>query len=403
MDKTADIRHMSCDFCGKDRNEVNKLIVANDAAICNECIELCSTILDQERIDNIKTDRKINRALDPVKIKRHLDQYIVGQDQAKIALSVAVVNHYKRIYFKPKIELEKSNLLMFGPSGSGKTLLAKTVAKFLNVPFVIADATTLTQAGYVGEDVESLIGRLLSEADNDIAKCQQGIVFIDEIDKIGRKSESASLHRDVSGEGVQQALLKMVEGTACRVTMNGNKKHPALETVEIDTSNILFIAGGAFDGLKKIVETRRNGNSIGFTKSIAKNAYENVLPEDLMRYGMIPEFVGRFPINVELEGLTVEDMTRVLVEPKNNLLAQMQYYFTTDGVELEFEDAAVLAIAQQAIDMGIGARGLKTVLEQVLLPFLYSISELKKNGIKQLTITEEMIITQTQSRETNEV
>ena len=403
MDKTADIRHMSCDFCGKDRNEVNKLIVANDAAICNECIELCSTILDQERIDNIKTDRKINRALDPVKIKRHLDQYIVGQDQAKIALSVAVVNHYKRIYFKPKIELEKSNLLMFGPSGSGKTLLAKTVAKFLNVPFVIADATTLTQAGYVGEDVESLIGRLLSEADNDIAKCQQGIVFIDEIDKIGRKSESASLHRDVSGEGVQQALLKMVEGTACRVTMNGNKKHPALETVEIDTSNILFIAGGAFDGLKKIVETRRNGSSIGFTKSIAKNAYENVLPEDLMRYGMIPEFVGRFPINVELEGLTVEDMTRVLVEPKNNLLAQMQYYFTTDGVELEFEDAAVLAIAQQAIDMGIGARGLKTVLEQVLLPFLYSISELKKNGIKQLTITEEMIITQTQSRETNEV
>ena len=403
MDKTADIRHMSCDFCGKDRNEVNKLIVANDAAICNECIELCSTILDQERIDNIKTDRKINRALDPVKIKRHLDQYIVGQDQAKIALSVAVVNHYKRIYFKPKIELEKSNLLMFGPSGSGKTLLAKTVAKFLNVPFVIADATTLTQAGYVGEDVESLIGRLLSEADNDIAKCQQGIVFIDEIDKIGRKSESASLHRDVSGEGVQQALLKMVEGTACRVTMNGNKKHPALETVEIDTSNILFIAGGAFDGLKKIVETRRNGSSIGFTKSSAKNAYENVLPEDLMRYGMIPEFVGRFPINVELEGLTVEDMTRVLVEPKNNLLAQMQYYFTTDGVELEFEDAAVLAIAQQAIDMGIGARGLKTVLEQVLLPFLYSISELKKNGIKQLTITEEMIITQTQSRETNEV
>ena len=403
MDKTADIRHMSCDFCGKDRNEVDKLIVANDAAICNECIELCSTILDQERIDNIKTDRKINRALDPVKIKRHLDQYIVGQDQAKIALSVAVVNHYKRIYFKPKIELEKSNLLMFGPSGSGKTLLAKTVAKFLNVPFVIADATTLTQAGYVGEDVESLIGRLLSEADNDIAKCQQGIVFIDEIDKIGRKSESASLHRDVSGEGVQQALLKMVEGTACRVTMNGNKKHPALETVEIDTSNILFIAGGAFDGLKKIVETRRNGSSIGFTKSIAKNAYENVLPEDLMRYGMIPEFVGRFPINVELEGLTVEDMTRVLVEPKNNLLAQMQYYFTTDGVELEFEDAAVLAIAQQAIDMGIGARGLKTVLEQVLLPFLYSISELKKNGIKQLTITEEMIITQTQSRETNEV
>jgi ATP-dependent Clp protease ATP-binding subunit ClpX len=403
MDKTADIRHMSCDFCGKDRNEVNKLIVANDAAICNECIELCSSILDQERIDNIKTDRKINRALDPVKIKRHLDQYIVGQDQAKIALSVAVVNHYKRIYFKPKVELEKSNLLMFGPSGSGKTLLAKTVAKFLNVPFVIADATTLTQAGYVGEDVESLIGRLLSEAGNDIAKCQQGIVFIDEIDKIGRKSESASLHRDVSGEGVQQALLKMVEGTQCRVTMNGNKKHPAMETVEIDTTNILFIAGGAFDGLKKIVENRRTGSAIGFTKSAAVNSYAHVLPEDLMRYGMIPEFVGRFPINVELDALTVEDMTRVLLEPKNNLLAQMQYYFHSDGVELEFEDAAVLAIAQQAMNMGIGARGLKTVLEQILLPFLYGISELKKNGIKQLTITEQMITTQTQPRETHEV
>ncbi len=404
MDKTADVRHMSCDFCGKDRNEVNKLIVANDAAICNECIELCSNILDQERIDNIKIDRKINRALDPVKIKRHLDQYIVGQDQAKIALSVAVVNHYKRVFFKPKIELEKSNLLMFGPSGSGKTLLAKTIARYLNVPFVIADATTLTQAGYVGEDVETLIGRLLSEADNDVARCQQGIVFIDEIDKIGRKSESASLHRDVSGEGVQQALLKMVEGTMCRVTMNGNKKHPALETVEIDTSNILFIAGGAFDGLKKIVENRLSGTTIGFTKSSQPaSSYEYVLPEDLMKYGMIPEFVGRFPISVELQALTVEDLTRVLMEPKNNLLAQMQYYFQTDGIELDFEDAAVLAIAQAAMTMGIGARGLKTVLEQILLPFLYSISELKKNGIKQLTITEQMIITQTNVKETHEV
>jgi len=404
MDNVANIRHMSCDFCGKDRNEVNKLIVANDAAICNECIELCSSILDQERIETIKADRKINRSLDPAKIKRHLDQYVIGQDLAKIALSVAVVNHYKRVFFRPKIELEKSNLLMFGPSGSGKTLLAKTVARYLNVPFVIADATTLTQAGYVGEDVESLIGRLLSEADNDVARCQQGIIFIDEIDKIGRKSESASLHRDVGGEGVQQALLKMVEGTVCRVTINGNKKHPAMETVEVDTSNILFIAGGAFDGLKKIIENRRNGGSIGFTKTPGTHSSSSqVLPEDLMRYGMIPEFIGRFPISVELESLEVEDLVRVLVEPKNNLLAQMKYYFQTDGVTLEFEDAAVVAIARKAMDLGIGARGLKTVIEQVTLPFLYGISEIKKNGIKQLQLTEQMIITQTTSEEPNEI
>jgi len=404
MDNVANIRHMSCDFCGKDRNEVNKLIVANDAAICNECIELCSNILDQERIETIKADRKINRSLDPAKIKRHLDQYVIGQDLAKIALSVAVVNHYKRVFFRPKIELEKSNLLMFGPSGSGKTLLAKTVARYLNVPFVIADATTLTQAGYVGEDVESLIGRLLSEADNDVTRCQQGIIFIDEIDKIGRKSESASLHRDVGGEGVQQALLKMVEGTVCRVTINGNKKHPAMETVEVDTSNILFIAGGAFDGLKKIIENRRNGGSIGFTKTPGTHSSSSqVLPEDLMRYGMIPEFIGRFPISVELESLEVEDLVRVLVEPKNNLLAQMKYYFQTDGVTLEFEDAAVVAIARKAMDLGIGARGLKTVIEQVTLPFLYGISEIKKNGIKQLQLTEQMIITQTTSEEPNEI
>ena len=395
---------MSCDFCGKDRNEVNKLIVANDAAICNECIELCSSILDQERIENIKADRKINRALDPIKIKRHLDQYVVGQTTAKITLSVAVVNHYKRVFFRPKIEMEKSNLLMFGPSGSGKTLLAKTVARYLNVPFVIADATTLTQAGYVGEDVESLIGRLLSEADNDVARCQQGIIFIDEIDKIGRKSESASLHRDVGGEGVQQALLKMVEGTKCRVTINGNKKHPAMETIEVDTSNILFMAGGAFDGLKKIIDNRCNGGSIGFTKnnSVA-NSSPQVIPEDLMRYGMIPEFIGRFPVSVELDPLGVEDLVRVLIEPKNNLLSQMKYYFQTDGITLDFEDAAVMAIAQKALDLGMGARGLKTVLEQVTLPFLYGISELKKNGIKQLQLTEQMIITQTTSEETNEI
>jgi len=392
----AEVHHMSCDFCGKARSEVDKLIVANEAAICNECIELCSNILDTERIDNIKADRKVNRVLDPAKVKHYLDQYVIGQDNAKIALAVTVVNHYKRVFFKPKMEVEKSNLLMFGPSGSGKTLLARTVAKYLNVPFVIADATSLTQAGYVGEDVESLVGRLLSEADNDVTKCQQGIIFIDEIDKIGRKSESATLHRDVSGEGVQQALLKMVEGTKCRVTLNGTKKHPSIETVEIDTSNILFIAGGAFDGLKKIVEQRNNGTSIGFVGNRTEKVFGNLTtPEDFMRYGMIPEFIGRFPVTVELEALSLEDYTRVLIEPKNSLLNQMQFYFSADGIELKFEDSAILAIAQQAQDLGIGARGLKTVLEHTMMPLMYGMSQLKKNGIKQLTIEESMITNNT--------
>ena len=386
------VHHMSCDFCGKARSEVHKLIVANEAAICNECIELCANILDKERIDNIKTDRKVNRVLDPQKVKRYLDNYVIGQDIAKMALSVAVVNHYKRVFFKPKIELEKSNLLMFGPSGCGKTLLAKSVARYLNVPFVIADATTLTQAGYVGEDVESLIGRLLSEADNDIERCQQGIVFIDEIDKISRKGESASITRDVSGEGVQQALLKMVEGTKCRVTMNGSKKHPAIETVEIDTSNILFIAGGAFDGLEKVIEQRQRGSGIGFVSNKEPASMtQHVTPEDFMKYGMIPEFMGRFPISVQLEPLTLEDYTRVLIEPKNSLLEQMQFYFHADDIALTFEDAAILAIAQQAMELGIGARGLKTVLEHTMMPMMYSIHTMKKNGIKELSIDESMI------------
>lgn len=386
------VQHMSCDFCGKARNEVDKLIVANEAAICNECIELCANILDKERIDSIKSDKKINRALDPVKIKRYLDTYIVGQEAAKMAMCVTVVNHYKRVFFKPKIEIEKSNLLFYGPSGSGKTLLAKTIARYLNVPFVIADATSLTQAGYVGEDVETLIGRLLSEADNDVERCQQGIVFIDEIDKIGRKSESASLHRDVSGEGVQQALLKMVEGTKCRVTMNGNKKHPALETVEIDTSNILFIAGGAFEGLDSIIDKRLRGGSIGFTQAQTASTSVTATAEDFMRYGMIPEFIGRFPVTVPLESLTLEDLTRVLIEPRNSLLAQMQFYFQTDGIELTFDDSAILAVAQRAQHLGIGARGLKTVLETTMMPLLYNVSQLKKEGIKELSIDESMII-----------
>ena len=348
---------MECNFCGKGRAEVEKLIVANDAGICNECIDLCSNILDKERLDKVKTDRKIKHALDPVRIKQYLDTYIIGQDATKQAMAVAVVNHYKRVFFKPKIEIDKSNLLIYGPTGSGKTLMARTIARYLNVPFVIADATTLTQAGYVGEDVESVVGRLLSEADNDVERCQQGIIFIDEIDKIGRKSETATIHRDVGGEGVQQALLKLVEGTKCKVSVNGNKKHPSLETVEIDTSGILFIAGGAFDGLDKIVERRGRQQSIGFTNTNGDTNFgERVIPQDLVKFGMIPEFVGRFPVMVGVQALGIEDMARVLLEPKNSLIKQMQWLFESDDVELEFEDTAIIAVAQQAIDMGLGRR-----------------------------------------------
>jgi len=384
---------MECNFCGKGRAEVEKLIVANDAGICNECIDLCSSILDKDKLDKVKADRKIKHALDPVRIKQYLDTYIIGQEETKRAVAVAVVNHYKRVFFKPKIDIDKSNLLIYGPTGSGKTLMARTIARYLNVPFVIADATTLTQAGYVGEDVESVIGRLLSEADNDIDKCQQGIVFIDEIDKIGRKSETATIHRDVGGEGVQQALLKLVEGTRCKVSVNGNKKHPSLETVEIDTSNILFVAGGAFDGLDKIVERRGRQQSIGFTNTSEDvNFGQRVIPQDFVKFGMIPEFVGRFPVMVAVEALTLEDMARVLLEPKNSLIKQMQWLFESDDVELEFEDTAIIAIAQQAIDMGIGARGLKSILEAVLTPYLYNIAQYKKKDEK-IVITEQEIIT----------
>jgi len=385
------VHHVLCNFCGKSRSEVDKLIVANDAGICNECIEFCADLLNRERIKNIQSDKKISRSLDAVKLKNYLDEYIIGQEQAKIALAVAVVNHYKRIYFQPDIELEKSNLLIYGPTGVGKTMLAKTVAKYLNVPFVIADATTLTQAGYVGDDVESVISRLFSEADFDIDKCQQGIVFIDEIDKISRKNESSNLHRDVGGEGVQQALLKLVEGTKCTVSVESRKKHPSVDTVEIDTKNILFVAGGAFDGLEKVVSARAKGNSIGFTSQAVENSSGQVLAEDFINYGMIPEFIGRFPVTVSVNALGLEDLTRVLVEPKSSLLQQMQWYFNTDDIELEFEDQAVLAIAQQALDRGIGARGLKTILEQCLMPVMYSLNELKTQGISKVRITKKVI------------
>lgn len=383
---TEQVQQLNCNFCGKNRSEVDKLIVANNAGICNECIDLCSSILDKEKIEKIKTNKKVGRGLDPIKIKQFLDQYVIGQDEAKIALSVGVCNHYKRVFLNPKLELEKSNILFFGPSGTGKTLLARTIAKYLDVPFVIADATTLTEAGYVGEDVESVVARLLSEAEYNVERCEQGIIFLDEIDKIGRKSESASLTRDVNGEGVQQALLKLVEGTKCRVSINGGKRHPTLDQVEIDTSKILFIAGGSFVDLDNIINNRKNPSTMGFQGTIKSDDVDrtDVLPDDFIKFGMIPEFTGRFPITVHTNDLTIGDYKTILVKPKNSLIKQMQFYFQVDGLELLLEESAIDQIAQQALEMKIGARGLKTVLEKKLTPFFYILQTLKADGVKKI-------------------
>ena len=391
MSETTNLQ-IHCNFCGKSRSEVDKLVVANDAGICDECITLCSSILIKENNDLVRKDKKINRALDPIKIKNFLDEYVIGQDAAKIALSVGVVNHYKRIFFESNIELEKSNILIFGPTGSGKTLLAKTIAKYLNVPFVIADATTLTEAGYVGDDVESIISGLLAAADGDVTRCEQGIIFLDEVDKISRKSESASLTRDVSGEGVQQALLKLVEGTKCRVSGTGGKKHPALDQIEIDTSRILFIAGGAFAELDKIVERRQRGTSIGFTNNNALlDANKQAIPEDFIKFGMIPEFCGRFPIAVGVDELSQNDFIRILTEPKNNIIAQMQFYFDSDDVELLFLPNAIDAVAELAYNQKVGARGLKTIIERTLMPYMYTLTEIKKQGFKKIEISEGVV------------
>jgi len=384
-----------CNFCGKNRNEVHKLIVANDAGICDECIDLCSNILTKEKNDELKKEKKLNGVLDPVKVKRYLDTHIVGQDAAKITLSVAIVNHYKRIYFKPQAEVEKSNILIFGPTGSGKTLLARKIAGYLKVPFVIADATTLTEAGYVGEDVESMISRLLAEAEYDIEKCEQGIVFIDEVDKIARRSESP-LVRDVSGEGVQQALLKLVEGTKCQIKLSNNRKNVANDTVEIDTKNILFIAAGAFTDLDNIIDKRLAGGSkIGFNSvtGSGKTDRSNFRQEDFIKFGMIPEFTGRFPIITQVDNLDLDGLVRILVEPKNNLIKQTQFYFNIDNIELSFTDGAILAIAEEALKLESGARALKGILEQIVQPYLFDIEKLKKSPERKLEITEEIVRT----------
>lgn len=377
----------TCSFCNKHKDAVTKLIVGEGVAICNECVDLCQTLLvDPEA----PTTSLASVSLDPREIKAHLDQYVIGQDQAKVLLSVAIANHYKRIRNNDvNTEIEKANILMLGPTGSGKTLLARTVARYLDVPFVIADATSLTEAGYVGDDVESLISRLFAASGGDIEKTQRGIVFVDEIDKISRKSESASITRDVSGEGVQQALLKLVEGTKCRVTPTGGRKHPSGETVEIDTSNILFIAGGAFVGLENIVKNRIKGTSIGFGADVTKvdkDQLSNTTPDDLVRFGLIPEFVGRFPAWVALSELDKKDLVRILQEVKHSYVSQYQWIFKQDEVDLEFTKDSLDLIAERTIKNKTGARGLHSELERVLLPHMYNLTRYKTDGIKHIDI-----------------
>jgi ATP-dependent Clp protease ATP-binding subunit ClpX len=391
----------TCSFCGKHKDAVAKLIVGEEVAICNECVDLCQTLLKAEL--PVKTDE--SSTLDPVAIKEHLDQYVIGQTRAKQVLSVAVVNHYKRINNVDKnTEIEKTNILMLGPTGSGKTLLARTVARYLDVPFVIADATSLTEAGYVGDDVESLISRLFEASDYNIEKTQRGIVFIDEIDKISRRSESASITRDVSGEGVQQALLKLVEGTKCRITPQGGRKHPSGETIEIDTTNILFIAGGAYVGLDNIVKSRIKGTSIGFAAEVAKDTKPNLdqtTPEDLIKFGMIPEFVGRFPSWVALEELSKADLIRILQDVKHNYISQYHWLFERDQVELTFSIDSLELIAERTIKNKTGARGLHSELERVLLPHMFHLTKYRKQGIKCVNIDVEQVNTPTELKESN--
>ena len=382
-----------CSFCGKHKDKIGKLIVSQAVAICNECVDLCQTLLTDTKKD--PASKTSSQAIpDPQAIMQYLDEHVVGQTQAKRVLSVAMVNHYKRIS-RPGTDIQKANLLMIGPTGTGKTLLARTVARYLDVPFVIADATCLTEAGYVGDDVESMIARLLSAANGDVTACERGIVFLDEIDKIARKSESATVSRDVSGEGVQQALLKLVEGTRCRVPAPGSRKGPGSDMVDVDTTNILFIAGGAFVGLERITQNRVQGTAMGFAANIGAAAGTEiaVVPDDLVRYGMIPEFVGRFCTYVGLQDLTKSELIHILTGVRGNLVAQYQWLFEEDGIDLEFDTESLDLIAERTLQTRTGARGLHNELERVLLPHMFDLPRYRKQDIVKVMINKTQVNT----------
>ena len=408
MPKTNAPKNIRCSFCGLPQDNVRKIIAGPGVYICDECINLCNGILENELLNDLEENQNLeeNKAkiISPKEIKAILDDYVIGQEEAKKILAVAVYNHYKRIYnedvMKDKeddVEIQKSNILLLGPTGCGKTLLASTLAKILQVPFAIADATTLTEAGYVGEDVENILLKLIQAADGDIAKAERGIVYIDEIDKITRKSENPSITRDVSGEGVQQALLKIIEGTIASVPPQGGRKHPHQEMLQINTSNILFICGGAFEGLENIIKDRTGKKSIGFGSKIESNkeiskykVFEELLPQDLLKFGLIPEFIGRLPVVATLKELDKDALAKILVEPKNSLIKQYKKLFEIDNVELEFEDEAISAIVDKAVERKTGARGLRSIIEEIMTDIMFEIPSNHK--IAKCIITKDTVI-----------